>query len=92
MNILELALWTIRFKPDWDRYFKKFDKTTQQAILKKLNQMKQPLHARHLHSIRYQVEEVGQYRIAVIQDEKTLTKSIHFIGDHKQYENWYKNQ
>lgn len=78
------------FRKGWDRRFKKFDKATQQKILKKLDQMKQPLSSRGLHSSRYQVEEVGQYRIAFIQDEKTRTKNIHFIGDHKQYEKWYK--
>ena len=54
--------------------------------------MKQPLQSRGLHSLRYQVEEVGQHRIAFEVDERARTKSIYFIGNHKQYEKWYKNQ
>ncbi len=89
---LELAPWTLDYRKDWDRHFCKFDKPTREKILKKLGQMKQPLSPRGMHSSRYQVEEVGQYRIAFIQNESTRTKCIHFIGDHKQYEKWYKNK
>jgi hypothetical protein len=39
-----------------------------------------------------QVEETGQYRIAFYQNEETRTKEIHFVGTHKQYEKWYKEQ
>jgi mRNA-degrading endonuclease RelE of RelBE toxin-antitoxin system len=92
VNYLDLKPWTVEFKPGWDKYFKKFDKSIQQQILKKLKQMEQPLSARGLQTSRYQVEEISQYRIAFIQDNNTGTKYIHFVGNHKQYEKWYKNQ
>lgn len=92
MSALELTPWRIEFKPGWDIYFKKFDKSVQEQIQKKFEKMKQPLLARGLHSSRYQVEEIGQYRIAFIQDEESKTKYIHFVGNHKQYEKWYKEQ
>lgn len=82
--------WKVKFEPGWDNYFKKFDKSVQQQILKKFEKMKNPLIARGLHSSRCQVEEVGQYRIAFIQEEETMTKYVHFVGNHKQYEKWYK--
>ena len=75
--------------PGWDKYFKKFDKETQARVLKKFDQMEQPLKARGLHSSRYQVEEIGQNRIGFIQDQPTRTKRIHFVGNHKQYQKWY---
>lgn len=53
--------------------------------------MKRPLQGRGLHSSRYKVEEVGGYRIAFIQHETVRIKSIHFVGNQKQYEKWYKS-
>ena len=91
-EFMDLKPWRVELKPGWNEHFKKFDKATQQRIMKKVDQMEQPMQARGLHSSRYQVEEVGQYRIAFETDEKTRTKAIYFIGDHKQYEKWYKNQ
>ena len=89
---MDLRPWKVELKPGWDAHFKKFDKATREQIMKKLDQMDQPLQARGMHSSKYQVEEVGQYRIAFRQDEKTLTKEVHFIGNHKQYEKWYNKR
>ncbi|MEK6959101.1 MAG: hypothetical protein AABW59_03600 [archaeon] len=87
---MELKEWRLAFKLKWDRYFSRFDKQTQRQILKKLEHMKQPLLARGLHSSNFQVEEIGQYRIAFYQNDENHTKEIHFVGNHKQYEKWYK--
>ena len=84
--------WKLLFKKDWDKHFKKLDNSTQQRILKKFEQMKQPLQARGLKSSKIVVEEVGQYRIAFYQNEKKQQKEIHFVGNHKQYEKWYGEQ
>jgi hypothetical protein len=89
---LDLTPWKIKYKNGWDIYFCKFDPPIQKRILKKIEHMKQPLFARGLHSSALQVEEVGQYRIAFYPDEETKTKEIHFVGTHKQYEKWYKDQ
>ena len=83
--------WKLDFRPGWDENFQKFDKSVQQLILKKIKKMKQPLFGRGLHSSNYQVEEVGQYRIAFEENISTKTKFIHFVGNHKQYEKWYKS-
>lgn len=89
---LELEPWKMSFKKGWDQHFKKFDKATQQRILKKLEQMKQPLQARGLKALKVVVEEVGQYRIAFYQNQENHCKEIHFVGNHKQYEKWYMQQ
>lgn len=89
---MDLRPWKVVLKPEWDVHFRKFDKPVQQQIIKKLDQMEQPLQARGLHSSKYQVEEAGQFRIAFRQDEQTRTKEVHFVGNHKQYEKWYKEQ
>lgn len=89
---MDLTPFTLDFKPGWDHYFKDFDKTTQERILSKLEQMKQPLQSRGLHSSRYKIEEVGGYRIAFIQDDENRVKHIHVIASHKQYKKWYSGK
>jgi len=89
---LELNSWKLVFKKGWDKHFKKFDKETQKRILKKFNQIKQPLMPRGLKASNTVIEEVGQYRIAFYQNEEELQKEIHFVGNHKQYEKWHKDQ
>lgn len=66
---MDLAPWKLKFMPGWDSHFRKLDKSAQDTILKKLEQLKQPLLSRGLHSSRYKIEEAGQYRIAIKQDE-----------------------
>ncbi len=86
---MDLIKWKLEFKEGWDVHFKKFDKSIQTKIIKKFEQMKLPLQGRGLHSSRYRIEEVGGYRIAYIEDSALNIKRIHFVGDHKQYEQWY---
>ena len=89
---MELKRWKVELKPGWDEHFKEFDKPVQKNIMKKLDHMEQPLSSRGLHTSAYKVEEVGQYRIAFLEDETALTKYVHFVGNHKQYEKWYKGK
>jgi mRNA-degrading endonuclease RelE of RelBE toxin-antitoxin system len=89
---LELKPWKLVFKKGWDKHFKKLDNSTQQRILKKIEQMKQALQACGLKASKAVVEEVSQYRIAFYQNEEKRRKEIHFVGNHKQYEKWYKEQ
>ncbi len=89
---MDLTPWKLEFKPGWDAHLSKFDKPVREQILKKLEQMKQPLTARGLKESAYRIEEAGQYRIGFIEDELNRVKKIHFVGNHKQYEKWYKSQ
>ncbi|HLC48042.1 MAG TPA: hypothetical protein VJI13_03115 [Candidatus Norongarragalinales archaeon] len=89
---MELKQWRLEFKPGWDTHFKGFDKSTQQRIMNKFDQMKSPLQGRGLHGSRFKVEEVGGYRIAFIGDEPMQARKIHFVGSHKQYERWYSGR
>lgn len=82
--------WKIEYNDGWDKYFIKFEEFIQIQILKKINQIKNINLHRRLHKSRYCVEEVGQYRICFIVDFNTHTKRIYFVGNHKQYEKWYK--
>ena len=83
--------YQLLFAPDWDIHFSKMDSIIQKQLWKKIQQQKEESQTRHLkHGIEFAVIETGQYRIAVKIDEKEKTKKIHFAGNHKQYEKWYK--
>ncbi len=92
MKRLKLLPWKLEFIPGWDGHFEKFGRTAKDQILKKFEHMKQPLQARGLHSSIFQVEEVGQYRISFKIDGQNRIKKIQFVGNHKQYEKWYKEE
>ena len=82
--------YSLRFDEDWDKHFKKFDASVQEQLVKKINQLRQPLKHRHMkQGLPYFVEQAGGYRIAFEIDEQTKTKIIRFVGTHKQYEGWY---
>ncbi|MFH0818176.1 MAG: hypothetical protein V1909_06120 [Candidatus Micrarchaeota archaeon] len=86
---MKIEPWRLEFKPGWDENFAKFDRSVQLKILKKFEQMKNPLLGRGLHSSSYKVEEVGSYRIVYEEDGTAMAKHVHFVGTHKQYERWY---
>lgn len=88
---MDLKDWKITFIPGWDKHFAKLDDITKKRILKKLEHMAQSLNARRLHKSKFYIEEVGQYRIVFTEDENNIKKQIFFIGNHKQYEKWYKS-
>lgn len=84
--------YSIIFFPDWDIHFSKMDKSVQEIILKKIEKQSNETKTRHLkHSMEFYVVETGQYRIALKIEEKNKTKTVHFAGDHKQYEKWLKS-
>lgn len=85
--------YTLIFKPDWDKHYSKMDKSVQTIIWKKIQQQKNETKTRHLkHGVEFYVVETGQHRIAIKINEKENTKTIHFVGNHKQYEKWFKSQ
>ncbi|MFH0714861.1 MAG: hypothetical protein V1847_03725 [Candidatus Diapherotrites archaeon] len=86
---MKLAPWKVFLNPGWEIHFKHFDVSVQAIISKKLEQLQNPLRSRGLQHSRYLVEEVGQYRIAFIQDEKERIRTVYFVGNHKQYEKWF---
>lgn len=89
---MELKPWKIEYREGWNIHLCDFSIEIQDRIMKKIEQMKQPLQGRGLHHSRYQIEEVDQYRIAYIADEENRIKNIHFVGNHKQYEKWYTKE
>jgi len=67
------------------------DKSIRGRIIQRIARMRNEPPGRHLrHGLDYFVEQAGQYRIIYILDDNK--KEIYFIGDHKEYERWYRRK
>lgn len=81
--------YEILFDPKWDGWFSRLDTSMKKRVMKKILQLQGENPSRHLKSgLDFFVSEVGQYRIAYKVDEKRKVKTVHFVGDHKEYEKW----
>ena len=81
--------YEIEFHPDWDRYFSKLDNSMKQRVAKKIVQLQGDATSRHLkQGLPFYVSEIGQYRLCYSIDEEKKIKTLHFVGDHKEYEKW----
>lgn len=82
-------MFELEFVEDWDDFFEKFDNSSKNIVWKKIMKLKYLQSARHLcHGLQFFVVEVGQYRICF--EEINNVRRIVFVGNHKQYEKWYK--
>jgi mRNA-degrading endonuclease RelE of RelBE toxin-antitoxin system len=84
-----MSEYSLEFARGWEENFKKMDKSIRERVWKKIQQLKTLTNSRHLKKgFDFFVSEIGQYRIAYKTDEKRKTKTIYFVGDHKEYEKW----
>ena len=80
-----------RFDQDWPKYFRKLDSQAKGRIAKKIKNILEHPHKRHLRKgARFFVGETGQYRIVYRIFEQSKTVRFYFVGKHKDYEKWYK--
>jgi mRNA-degrading endonuclease RelE of RelBE toxin-antitoxin system len=86
-----MGIWTIHYEANWDIYFNRLDQTIQSHIFKKINKLQFDIHTRHFRKLNFFISEVGQYRIAFFENKETKTRTIVFVGNHTQYEKWYKS-
>ena len=83
-----IVLFPLDYSKGWDKFFSKMDSSVQKMIWKGIQKLKTMEKARHLkRGLPYFVVEVGQYRIGFIEEKGTRT--IAFVGNHKQYQRWY---
>ncbi len=59
-------------------------------VAKKINRILQYPIKRHLKKSLFFVGEVGQYRIIYRVFEESNSVRFYFVGMHKEYERWYK--
>ncbi len=85
--------YSIVWKISAQERFLAMEKTIRIRISRKIAKLSEvQKSSRHLRSnLPFFVEEVGQYRICFEIDETTQSKIIYFVGDHKEYEGWYKS-
>lgn len=74
--------------------FLALDKSVREKIARKLLQLERDdLVSRHLkHGVPTSVGEVGQYRIVFKTIEGLKEKRVIFVGDHKNYAEWLRQQ
>jgi len=83
-----IALFRLEYAKGWDKFFSKMDPSVQKMLWKGIQKLKALEKARHLkRGLPYFVVEVVQYRIGFIEEKGTRT--IAFVGNHKQYQKWY---
>ena len=85
--------YSVEFEAEAKKQFFKLDKSVQDEIEKKMKKLERDdFVSRHLkHGVPVFVEEVGQYRIVFKTREDMKQKRVVFIGNHKEYEKWYKS-
>ena len=71
----------------------KLDNTQYTRYLKALGRLeREDLHFRHLkHGLPFFVDEAGGERIVFEEDKGKKMRSVLFLGDHKEYREWYSS-
>jgi mRNA-degrading endonuclease RelE of RelBE toxin-antitoxin system len=83
-------VYKAEFDPGWQRYFQSLDESIKERVTKKIWKILEYPNKRHLNKSSFFVDEVGQYRIIYRIFEEQILVRFYFVGTHKEYEKWYK--
>ena len=84
-------MYQATFHERWPDYFDPLDNSVKERIAKKIRKILEHPQKRHLKSsAKYFVDEVRQYRLLYMVFEENQEVRFFFVGDHKEYEKWYK--
>jgi mRNA-degrading endonuclease RelE of RelBE toxin-antitoxin system len=83
-------MYAEEFDQGWPKLFQPLDRTIKERIAKKIKKVLEYPQKRHLKKAQFFVAEVGQYRIIYRVFEENKRIRFYFVGDHKEYEKWYK--
>ena len=84
-------MYKATFHKNWPDYFNKLDNQIKQRIAKKIQKILEHPKKRHLSgNAKYFVDEIEQYRILYMVFEEKQEVRFFFIGNHKEYERWYR--
>lgn len=79
------------YEEEWTGHFEKLENTIKERIAKKIRKVLDFPEKRHLKKdADFFVAETGQYRIIYRIFEEKQEVRFYFVGNHKEYENWYK--
>ncbi|MBU2100294.1 type II toxin-antitoxin system RelE/ParE family toxin [Candidatus Micrarchaeota archaeon] len=85
-------MYKATFHKDWPDYFDKLENTVKEHVSKKIQKILEHPKKRHLGGgAKYFVDEIGQHRILYMVFEEKQEVRFFFVGNHKEYEKWYKN-
>lgn len=84
-------MYKATFHKDWPGYFDKIEHTIKERVTKKIQKILERPQKRHLKSrAKYFVDEIGQYSILYMVFEERQEVRFYFVGNHKEYEKWFK--
>ena len=84
-------MYSAAFHKDWSEYFDKLENILKERVAKKIKKILEHPQKRHLGGqATYFVDEIGQYRIIYMIFEENREVRFYFVGNHKEYEKWYK--
>ncbi|MEW6294808.1 MAG: hypothetical protein AB1467_00750 [Candidatus Diapherotrites archaeon] len=86
-----IAIYKATYDEDWPKYFNDLDNTVKERVAKKIQKILEFPKKRHLgQKAKFFVDEVGQCRILYRVFDETNEVRFYFVGNHKEYEKWYK--
>ena len=83
-------MYNAGFDQDWPKYFLPLDKSVKERVAKKIAKILEYPTKRHLKKSLFFVDEVGQYRIIYRVFDENERVRFYFVGNHKEYERWYR--
>ncbi|MFA6328457.1 MAG: hypothetical protein WCY41_03355 [Candidatus Micrarchaeia archaeon] len=84
-------MWKLEFAKEWNYWYEKLDNSVIEIVGKRLARIEEnDREYGHLgKGLPFFKDEFhDQFRICFHEDRKSKTRTLHFVGDHKQYERW----
>lgn len=86
-----IGIYKESFDEKWPEYFNCLDNAIKEHVAKKIKKILEFPEKRHLKKgARFFVDEIGQNRIVYRVFEENKEVRFYFIGNHKEYEKWFK--
>jgi len=86
-----ISIYRETFDEGWPKYFAKLDNTVKERAAKKIKKILEFPQKRHLKKgARFFVDEISQNRIVYRVFEENKEVRFYFVGNHKEYEKWFK--
>lgn len=80
-----------KFEPDWNKYYNNLTSEMKERTAKKIKIILENPKKRHMKAnARFFVDEIGQNRIIYRIFEDLNEVRFYFVGNHKEYEKYYK--
>ncbi len=83
-------MYKAEFDQLWTKYFQSLDEAVKMRVAKKIGKILEYPTKRHLKQSLFFVDEIGQYRIIYRIFNESKIVRFYFVGTHKEYEKWYK--